>query len=93
MDGVKLDPVKTEFIIGDIHTSESLVPKFTVSFVQNSISPAEKVKNLGVAYVSENSFDNDIAKVCLAIIIIQNICDAFVLILPFWWQTLWSVVN
>ena len=41
----KMNPDKTEFIIiGDKHTRESVIPKFTVSFLQRSIFQAEKVK-------------------------------------------------
>ena len=55
MDGVKLklNPEKTEFII--------IVP-----LLQNNISPSVEVKNLGVIFDSDNSFDNHVAKVCRA---------------------------
>ena len=69
MDGVKLklNPEKTEFIIiGDKSTREPLVSKFPVPLLQNNISPSVEVKNLGVIFDSDNSFDNHIAKVCRA---------------------------
>ena len=67
MDGVKLklNPEKTEFIIiGQKATRESLVPNFPVPLLQNNISLLVEVKNLGVIFDSDNSFDNLVAKVC-----------------------------
>ena len=69
MDGVKLklNPEKTEFIIiGQKATRESLAPNFLVLLLQNNISPSVEVKNLGVIFDSDNSFDNHVAKVCRA---------------------------
>ena len=48
MNGVKLklNPGKTEFIIiGYKHTTESLIPKFPVEFLQTSRMLAEEVQN------------------------------------------------
>ena len=67
MDGVKLklNPEKTEFIIiGQKAIRESLAPNFPVPLLQNNISPSVEVKNLGVIFESDNSFDNHVAKVC-----------------------------
>ena len=47
MDGVKLilNPDKIEFIIiGDKHTRESLIPKFSVAFFQSYVSPSVEIK-------------------------------------------------
>ena len=56
---------KSEFIIiGDKHSRESLLPKFPVTFLQISVMPAEEIKNLGVAFNSENTFDSYVGKVC-----------------------------
>ena len=69
MDGVKLklNPEKTEFIIiGQKAIRESLAPNFPVPLLQNNISPSVEVKNLGVIFDSDNSFDNHVAKVCRA---------------------------
>ena len=63
MNGVKmkLNPDKTEFtIIVDKHTRESLIPKFPVTSLQSSITPAEEVKSLGVTFDSENTFDSHV---------------------------------
>ena len=40
--------------------------KFSCSLLQNNISPSVEVKNLGVIFDSDNSFDNHVAKVCRA---------------------------
>ena len=65
--GVKLNPEKTEFIIiGQKATRKSLAPNFPVPLLQNNISPSVEVKNLGVIFDSDNSFDNHVAKVCPA---------------------------
>ena len=69
MDGVKLklNPEKNEFIIiGQKAIRESLAPNFGVPLLQNNISPLVEVKNLGVIFNSDNSFDNHVAKVCRA---------------------------
>ena len=55
MNGLKLkfNLNKTEFIIiRDKHTTESLIPKFLVTFLQCSTMPEEEVKNLGVTFDS-----------------------------------------
>ena len=68
MDGgcqTKTKPRKTEFIIiGQKAIRESLAPNFPVPLLQNNISPSVEVKNLGVIFNSDNSFDNHVAKVC-----------------------------
>ena len=69
MDGVelKLNPEKNEFIIiGQKAIRESLAPNFPVPLLQNNLSPSVEVKNLGVTFDSDNSFDNQVAKVCRA---------------------------
>ena len=67
MDGVKLNPEKTEYtIIGQKPIRESLAPNFPVPLLQNNISPSVEVKNLGVIFNSDNSFVNPVAKVCRA---------------------------
>ena len=43
-----------------------LAPNFPVPLLQNNISPSVEVKNLGVTFDSDNSFDNHVAKVCRA---------------------------
>ena len=64
---LKLNPEKTEFIIiGQKASRESLAPNFPVPLLQNNISPSVEVKNLGVTFDSDNSFDNHVAKVCRA---------------------------
>ena len=67
MDGVKLNLEKYEFIIiGQKAIRESLAPNFPVPLLQNNISRSVEVKNLGVIFESNNSFDNHVAKVCRA---------------------------
>ena len=69
MDGVKLklNPEKNKFIIiGQKAIRESLAPNFPVPLLQNNISLSVEVKNLGVIFDSDNSFDNHVAKVCRA---------------------------
>ena len=67
MDGVKLNPEKDEFIsIGKKAIRESLAPSFPVPLLQNNITPSLEVKNLGVIFDSDDSFDNHVAKVCQA---------------------------
>ena len=70
MDGrcqTKTKPRKNEFIIvGQKAIRESLAPNFPVPLLQNNISPSVEVKNLGVIFDSDNSFDNHVAKVCRA---------------------------
>ena len=76
MDGVKLklNPEKNEFIIiGQKAIRESLAPKFPVPLLQNNISPSVEVKNLGVIFDSDNSFDTHVAKVCRACY--YHLCD------------------
>ena len=64
---LKLNPEKTEFIIiGQRAIRESLTPNFPVPLLQNNISPSVEVKNLGVIFDSDNSFDNHVAKICRA---------------------------
>ena len=93
MDGVKLklNPEKTEFIIiGQKAIRESLAPNFPVPLLQNNISPSVEVKNLGVIFDSDNSFDNHVAK---HVTIIFVICDEFANSLElrqqYFWQMLW----
>ena len=69
MDGVrmKLNPKKTEFTdIGNKHARESLMQKFSIQFLGNSISPTNEVKDLGVTFDSRNTFASLISKVCHA---------------------------
>ena len=62
---LKLNPEKNEFIIiGQKAIRESLAPNFPVPLLQNNISPSVEVKNLGVTFDLDNSFDNHVAKVC-----------------------------
>ena len=64
---LKLNPEKNKFIIiGQKAIRESLAPNFPVPLLQNNISPLVEVKNLGVIFDSDNSFDNHVAKVCRA---------------------------
>ena len=80
MDGVKLklNPEKNEFIIiGQKGIRESLAPYFPVPYLQNNISLTVEVKNVGVIFNSDNSFDNHVAKVCEHVTIIFVICDEF----------------
>ena len=67
MDGVKLklNPEKTEFtIIGDKQARKSLMRKFLTQLLENSISPTNEVKNLGVTFDSGNTFASHITNVC-----------------------------
>ena len=62
---LKLNPEKNGFIIiGQKTIRESLASSFPVPLLQNNISPSVEVKNLGVIFDSDNSFDNHLAKVC-----------------------------
>ena len=77
---LKLNPDKTKFIIIVVkHTRESLKPNFLILFLHSSISSAVEVKNLGVTFVQENTFDNHTAKVCHACYYhfrdLQHICE------------------
>ena len=76
MDGVKLklNQEKNEFIIiGQKAIRESLAPNFSVPLLQNNNSLSVEVKNLGVIFNSDNSFDNHVAKVCRACY--YHLCD------------------
>ena len=69
MDGIKLklNPEKTEFIIiGQKAIRESLAPNISVPLLQNNVFLLVEVKNLGVIFDSDNSFDNHVARVCRA---------------------------
>ena len=56
---------KNEYIIiGQKAIRELLAPNFPIPLLQNNISPSVEVKNLGVIFDSDNSFDNHVAKVC-----------------------------
>ena len=68
MDGVKLklNPEKNEFIIIGQKAIRVAYTIFPVPFLQKNISPSVEVKNLGVTFDSDNSFDNHVAKVCRA---------------------------
>ena len=46
--------------------TELLEPIFPAPLLQNNISPLVEVKNLGIIFDSDKSFDNYIAKVCQA---------------------------
>ena len=64
---LKLNPEKNEFIIiGQKAIRESLAPNFPVPLLENNIFPSVEVKNLGVIFDSDNSFDNHVAKICRA---------------------------
>ena len=64
---LKLNPEKNKFIIiGQKAIRESLASNFPVPLLQNNISLSVEVKNLGVTFDSDNSFDNHVAKVCRA---------------------------
>ena len=64
---LKLNPEKNEFIIiGQKAIRQSLAPNFPVPLLQNNISPSVEVKNLGVIFDSDNSFDNHVTKIFLA---------------------------
>ena len=68
-DGVrlKLNPEKTEFtVIGNRQARELIMQIFPTQFLGNSISPTNKVKNLGVTFDSGNTFASHITKVCRA---------------------------
>ena len=61
---LKLNSDKTEFIIiSDKHTRLLLIPKFPVTFLQSSITPAEEIKNLGITFDSEDTFVSHVGKV------------------------------
>ena len=60
---LKLNPEKNEFIIlGQKAIRESLTPNFPVPLLKNNISPSVEVKNLGVIFDSDNSFDNHVGR-------------------------------
>ena len=62
---LKLNPDKTEFIvIGDEQIRSSLKSSFPVSLLDNSMKPAELVKNLGVFLDAENSMQRHVANPC-----------------------------
>ena len=55
---------KLEFIIiGQKAIRELLAPNFPVPLLQNNISLSVEVKNMGVIFDSDNSFDNHVANV------------------------------
>ena len=61
----KLNPEKNEFIIiGYRQARESLINKFPTKLLGNSISPTDTVKNLGVTFVSGNTFTSHITSMC-----------------------------
>ena len=62
---LKLNPDKTEFIvIGSDRQRESLSEFFPVDILGSSLSPTDKVRNLGVVFDSAFSFSNQIVSVC-----------------------------
>ena len=62
---LKLNPEKTEFIIiGDRQARESFINKFPTQLLENSISPTDTVKNLGVTFDSGNTFTSHITNMC-----------------------------
>ena len=77
MDGVKLklnpEKKKNKFIIiGQKAIRQLLAPNFPVPLLQNNISPLVDVKNLGVIFDSDNSFDNHVARVCRARLLLSS---------------------
>ena len=76
MDSVKLklNPEKNEFIIiGQKAIKESFAPNFPVPLLQNNISLSVEVKNLGVIFDSDNSFDNHVAKVLQSMLLSSSL--------------------
>ena len=62
---LKLNPDKTEFIvIGDDQIRSSLKSSFPVSLLDNSMKPAELVKNFGVFLDTENSMPRHVVNLC-----------------------------
>ena len=53
--------------IGEKYTRESLVPKFPGKFIQSPITLAQRGKNVGVTFDSEDNFDSYEGKVAQAI--------------------------
>ena len=93
---LKLNPEKTEVIIGQKATRELLAPNFPVPLLQNNISPSVEVKNLGVTFDSETLLTIMLPRFAEHVTIIFVICDEFanslVTKLQYFWQMLWSVV-
>ena len=58
--------VKLKLNPGQKAIRELLAPNFPVPLLQNNISLSVEVKNLGVIFDSDNSFDNHVAKICRA---------------------------
>ena len=79
-------------IIEDKHTRESFIPKFPVTLVRISITPAKEIKNLGVTFDTENTFDNHIGKVCLFRTCEVSV-NSYLWKMHFFWRMLWSAVD
>ena len=72
MNGVrlKLNPEKTEFtVIGDRQARGSIIQKFPTQFLENSISPTNEVRNLGVTFDSGNTFASHINQGLLCLLL------------------------
>ena len=64
---LKLNPDKTEFIIiGNKTDRGELTKEFPVSLLQSEVSPATIVRNLGVTFDSDHSFNSHVANLCRA---------------------------
>ena len=62
---LKLNPDKTEFIIfGSSVQRQKLSSFFPIELMGRSLSPVDKVKNLGVIFYSNFTFSNHVAYIC-----------------------------
>ena len=60
----KLNPDKTEFIlIGSQRIRNQLLPHFPINILENQVSPAQSVRNLGVVLDSNFNFSNHVSQV------------------------------
>ena len=61
---LKLNPDKTEFIlIGSQRNRNQLLPHFPINILGNQVSPAQSVRNFGVAFDSNFNFSNHVSQV------------------------------
>ena len=65
---LKLNPDKTKFIlIGSKNNRKQLLPHFPINILGNQVSPAQSVKNLGVAFDSNFTFSDYVSQVIKSI--------------------------
>ena len=61
---LKINPGKTEFIlIGSKNNCKQLLPHFPINILDNQVSPAQSIKNLGMVFDSNFTLSNHVSQV------------------------------